>query len=175
MPTTNDGRRFSQYADQITIAKATGIRRASITRITTSDCVRNRTGQVVGIRVVEKGGKERVAPVLNAYKEQVTAIVDKAPVASEPLFTTYDSHIDNHRFRAAYCAALLRQLEQEQAQGKPWFGGDLNAQNYIHLSGRDKHVGDSYRGYPTQIVAAVSVAMGHNRLEIIFSHYNYTD
>lgn len=66
-------------------------------------------------------------------------------------------------------------LEQEQAQGKPWFVGDLNAQNYIHLSGRDKHVGDSYHGYPTQVVAAVSGAMGHNRLKIIFSHYNYID
>lgn len=70
---------------------------------------------------------------------------------------------------------LCSVLEQEQAQGKPWFVGDLNAQNYIHLSGRDKHVGDSYHGYPTQVVAAVSGAMGHNRLEIIFSHYNYTD
>lgn len=106
-----------------------------------------------------------------AYKEQVTAIVDKAPVASKPLFTTYDSYIDNHHFHAAYCAALLRQLEQEQALGKPWFGGDLNAQNYIHLSGRDKHVSDPYRGYPTQVVATVSGAMSHNRLEIIFPHY----
>lgn len=172
-PTTHDGRRFFQYADQITIAKATGIRRTSMTRITASDCVRNRTGQVVGIRVVEKGDKERAAPVLNAYKEQVTVIVDKARGASEPLFTTYDSHVDNHRFRAAYCVALLCQLEQ--APGKLWFGGDLNVQNYIHLSGQDKHAGDSYHGHPTQVVAAVSGAMGHNRLEIIFSHYNYTD
>ena len=37
-----------------------------------NDCVRNGKGQVVGIRLVEKGGKERIAPVLNAYKERVT-------------------------------------------------------------------------------------------------------
>ena len=173
--TENDRRRFTKFQDQITVAKACGCRRASVTRITPNDCVRNEKGQVVGIRLAEKGGRERVAPVLNEYKEQVTAIVDRAQEAAQPLFTAYDSHIDNHRFRAEYCAALLRQLEQEEAQGKPWFGGDLSPQNYIHLSGRDKHCGDTYRGHPTQVVAAVSGAMGHNRLEIMFSHYNYTD
>lgn len=171
----NDRRRFGKFQDQITVAKACGFRRASITRITPNDCVRNSQGQVVGIRVVEKGGKERVALVLNAYKERVTAIADKAQEASRPLFTAYDSHIDNHRFRAEYCAALLKQLEEEQTQGKPWFGGDLSPQNYIHLSSRDAKCGDTYRGHPTQVVAAVSGAMGHNRLEIIFSHYNYTE
>ena len=173
--TENDRRRFSKYQDQITVARACGCRRASVTRIIPNDCVRNSQGQVVGIRLVEKGGKERVAPVLNDFKERVTSIVDKAQEATRPLFTAYDSHIDNHRFRAEYCAALLRQLEQEQARGKPWFGGDLSPQNYIHLSGRDKHCGDTYRGHPTQVVAAVSGAMGHNRLEIVFSHYNYTE
>ena len=173
--TANDRRRFSKYQEQITVARACGCRRASVTRITPNDCVRNSRGQVVGIRLVEKGGKERIAPVLNEYKDRVTSIVDKAQEAAKPLFRAYDSHIDNHRFRAEYCAALLRQLEQEQAQGKPWFGGDLSPQNYIHLSGRDKHCGDTYRGHPTQVVAAVSGAMGHNRLEIVFSHYNYTE
>lgn len=62
---------------------------------------------MIGIRVVGRGGKERVALVLNAYKKQMTAIVDKALGASELLFTTYDSHINNHRFRVAYCVALL--------------------------------------------------------------------
>ena len=173
--TANDRRRFSKYQEHITDARACGCRRASVTRITPNDCVRNSRGQVVGIRLVEKGGKERIAPVLNEYKDRVTSIVDKAQEATRPLFTAYDSHIDNHRFRAEYCAALLRQLEQEQAQGKPWFGGDLSPQNYIHLSGRDKYCGDTYRGHPTQVVAAVSGAMGHNRLEIVFSHYNYTE
>ena len=77
--------------------------------------------------------------------------------------------------REAALAAREAQLEQEQARGKPWFGGDLSPQNYIHLSGRDKYCGDTYRGHPTQVVAAVSGAMGHNRLEIVFSHYNYTE
>lgn len=148
--TANEKRQFSKHRDQITLAKACGCRRASVTKITPNDCVRNSRGQVVGIRVVEKGGKERVAPVLNVYKERVTSIVDRAQEASQPLFTAYDSHIDNHRFRAEYCAALLKQLEEEQAQEKPWFGGDLSPQNYIHLSGRDKHCGDTYHGHPTQ-------------------------
>ena len=47
--TANDRRRFSKYQEQITVAKACGCRRASITRITPNDCVRNGKGQVVGI------------------------------------------------------------------------------------------------------------------------------
>ena len=95
--TANDRRQFSKYQEQITVAKACGCRRASITKITPDDCVRNSRGQVVGIRLVEKGGKERIAPVLNEYKDRVTSIVDKAQEAAKPLFSAYDSHIDNHR------------------------------------------------------------------------------
>lgn len=173
--TENDRRKFSRHQEQMTVAKASGLRRASITRITPNDCIRNQNGQVVGIRVVEKGGKERIAPVLNAYKDEVTAIVNRATEPTQPIFQSYDSHIDNHHFRAEYCSALLKQLETEHAEGKPWFGGDLNPRDYIHLSARDAKCGDTYHGHPTQVVAAVSGAMGHNRLEIIFSHYNYTD
>lgn len=61
--TENDRPQFGRWLqNQITIAKACGCRRASIIRITPNDCVCNSQGQMVGIRVVEKGGKERVAP-----------------------------------------------------------------------------------------------------------------
>lgn len=83
--TANDRRQFSKYQEQITVAKACGCRRASITKITPDDCVRNSRGQVVGIKLVEKGGKERIAPVLNEYKDRVTSIVDKAQEAAKPL------------------------------------------------------------------------------------------
>ena len=172
--TENDKRKFSKYQDHIAIAKACGCRRSSITKITPTDCIRNANGTVIGIRVVEKGGKERIAPILNSHKETVTEIVDRLSDGDKPLFSNYDSHIDNHHFRAEYCADLLEQLTQEHNENKPWFGGDLQPEHYIHLSRRDAQCGDTYRGYPTEVVAAVSGAMGHNRLEIIFSHYNYT-
>lgn len=110
--------------------------------------------------MVEKGGKERVAPVLNACKDEITAIINKAAEATQPIFKDYDSHIDKHHFRAQYCSALLKQLEMEYAQGKPWFGGDLNPKDYIHLMDLDAKCGATYRGHPTQVVAAVSGAMG---------------
>lgn len=55
---------------------------------------------MVGIQLMEKGGKERMVPVLNVYEDQVTAIVGRAGEVDNPLFTAYDSHIDNHHFRA---------------------------------------------------------------------------
>lgn len=57
--------RFSKYRDQIIVAKACGCRPCLHHQDYPNDCVRNGKGQVVGIRIVEKGGKERVAPVLN--------------------------------------------------------------------------------------------------------------
>lgn len=92
----------------------------------------------------------------------------------EKIFMILERSDFSGRRTASNCAALLHQLEQEQSQGKPWFRGDLSSQNYIRLSGRDKHCGDTCRRRPTQAVATVSIAMGHNWLEIIFSHYNCT-
>ena len=173
--TANDKRDFTAYSDQIALARACGCRRQSVTAITANDCIRNDKGLVVGVRVVEKGGKERVAPVLNAYKEELTKVVERATSAhadqSEPLFARYDSHIDNHSFRAEYANQLIQQLEQEQANGQPWFGGDLRKEDYINLRGTDKAIGATYKGHPTDVVAAVSGALGHNRLDVVVNHY----
>ncbi len=95
--TENDKRNFNKFADQITFAKATGCRRESVKKVKPEDCVRNANGKVVAVELTEKGGKTRVAPVLNEYKDKVTEVVDKHSAGTgKPLFDTYDSHIDNH-------------------------------------------------------------------------------
>ena len=75
---------FESNKDQITIARAIGARRGSIFNkidpnkmITPNRCVRNEDNIVIGIRLIEKGGKVRVAPVLAEYQDAVTEIVNR--------------------------------------------------------------------------------------------------
>ena len=176
LPCEHDKRDFSKFEPQITFAKGTGVRRMSITTVRPCDCVRAENGIVIGVRVVEKGGRRRTAPILNDYRKAITAIVDKAAAENGenvPIFDKYDTHIDNHRHRAEYAAALLHQLEDERAAGRPLFEGSFNLNDYCHLKGKDATRKDKTAGHDTDLLGAVSGALGHNRLEIITRHYLY--
>lgn len=175
-PRTHDTRDFSAYEDQIVFAKATGVRRMSVTVVRPCDCVRNETGMVVGVHVTEKGGKHRVAPVLNAHRDAITTIVNNAIAKNgetAPIFDSYDIHIDNHRFRAEFAAALLHQLEDERAAGQPLFGGAFALKDYCHLKGKDAKRKNTTAGHDTDLLGAVSGALGHNRIEVVLGHYLY--
>lgn len=176
VPRMHDNRDFTGYADQIAMAKATGIRRQSMLVIRPVDCVRDRQGTVVGVSVTEKGGRHRVAPVLAACREDVTRIVDQAIQAhgeDAPLFNRYDPHIDNHHYRAEYAGALLHQLEDERASGSPLFGGAFSLADYAHLRGRDAKRRAVTQGHDTDLLAAVSGALGHARVDVVLRHYLY--
>ena len=176
VPRAHDSRDFTAYADQIAMAKATGIRRQSMLVIRPTDCVRDGQGTVVGVSVTEKGGRHRVAPVLAACRADVTKIVDaaiQAHGADAPVFRRYDVHIDNHRHRAEYAGALLHQLEAERASGRPLFGGAFNLNDYAHLRGKDARRKPVTQGHDTDLLAAVSGALGHARIDVVLRHYLY--
>lgn len=176
VPRAHDSRDFTAYADQIMVAKATGIRRQSMLVIRPMDCVRDSQGLVVGVAVTEKGGRHRVAPVLAACRADVTRIVDQAIQAhgeDAPIFNRYDLHIDNHRYRAEYAGDLLHQLEDECASGRPLFGGAFGLSDYTHLRGRDAKRKPVTQGHDTDLLAAVSSALGHARIDVVLRHYLY--
>lgn len=172
----HDSRDFSAYEDQIFFAKATGVRRMSVTVVRPCDCVRNETGTVVGVHVIEKGGKHRVAPVLNTHRDTITAMVNTAIAKNgetAPIFDSYDIHIDNHRFRAEFAAALLHQLEDERVAGQSLFGGAFALKDYCRLKGKDAKRKNTTAGHDTDLLGAVSGALGHNRIEVVLGHYLY--
>lgn len=176
IPRAHDQREFTGFEKQITMAKGTGIRRMSVTTMVPNDFIRNSDGVIIGVRVKEKGGRQRVAPVLNDYRKVVTEIVDDAALkngGSAPIFDKYDIHIDNHSFRAEYAAALLHQLEQERAADIPLFGGAYSLDEYCHLTGKDRNRKEKTAGHDTDLLGAVSGALGHNRIEVVLRHYLY--
>lgn len=173
----HDSRNFDRDQEQMTVARATGVRRMSITRMTPGDCVRAaETGQVVGIRVCEKGGRWRVAPVLEQYREAVTAIVNRAIEvrgADVPIFDSYNIHIDNHAFRGVYSAELLIQMEQNREAEQALLGDGLRAEDYIHMRGKDQQRKPQTQGYDTDLMACVSGALGHSRISVYTTSYKY--
>jgi len=163
-----------RYARQIDFARGCGCRRQSILKVRAKDA-EWRNGRVVGVHLLEKGGRERTAPILNCYKDRITEIVQAAlqddPTGSTPLFTEYDKYIDNHSFRAEYAASLMHQLEAERSAGVPLFGGDFEPERLIHLRGTDRSDDPKYREHDRDICSMVSFSLGHSRLRIVFDSY----
>lgn len=171
-----------RYKDQMDFARACGCRRQSVERVQYGDLVWN-NGRVVAVHLTEKGGKERTAPILNEYKDRITEIAKAmeerhdemvdGDLRGARIFDEYGKLIDNHALRAEYAAGLLHQLEQERAEGKPLCEGDFNVERLCNLRGRDISDDPTYKGHDRDICGMVSGALGHNRLEVVFSSYNY--
>lgn len=174
--TERDDAHLIKEVDQVVMITGTGIRRMSVLVIRPKDFVRNENGICIGVHVVEKGGRHRVAPLLNDYREAITEIVDrvvKDKGENAPIFTRYDRRIQYHRTRAKYAALLLHQLEEERANGLPLFGGAFAPSAYICLRGKDKKRGAKTRGFDTDLLAACSGALGHCRVSVVLDHYLY--
>lgn len=162
--------------EQQTVARASGMRRMSVTKFRGCDCVRNADNQVIGIHVKEKGGKHRIAPILAAYVAEVTAIIDAAVAVrgtTKPVFETYTRRVCNHRLRAEYAANLLHQLEDERAASSAPFNGQWKICDYCRLKGKDRNRGLQTQGHDTELLGAVSGALGHNRVCVVLDHYMY--
>lgn len=174
--TDNGKAHLIKELDQVSMVLGTGIRRMSILTICPADAVRDSKGICVGLHATEKGGKHRVAPVLNDFRAKISKIVDEAEAENgkdAPIFQRYDRNIQYHRLRAQHIGSLLRQLHAEREAGEPLFGGSFAPEEYIRLKGKDKDRKPQTRGWDTDLLAAVSGAVGHNRVAVILTSYDY--
>lgn len=141
----------ANYRDQISLSQACGMRRESVLRVTPNNFQRDEKGLVKSIYLREKGGRERIAPILAEKQEQVTEIVNNSIInkgMNETLFDKYSKNINNHDFRAQYATALYKELSEQSEELK-----------------------SDYRGYDSDIIREVSEALGHSRLDVVVSHY----
>ena len=140
-----------KYKDQITVAKATGIRRQSMLKISPENFIFDRNGVVISVKVKEKGGKTRIAKILDVYKQDVTNIINqsiKEKGMSEKLFDKYTSKIDNHAFRGEYARNLYQELIDKQGFNKA-----------------------DVQGYDSNVLKTVSRNLGHERISVVIQHY----
>ena len=140
-----------KYKDQITVAKATGIRRQSMLKISPENFIVDRNGVAISVKVKEKGGKTRIAKILDSYKQDVTNIINqsiKEKGMSEKLFDKYTSKIDNHAFRGEYARNLYQELIDKQGFNKA-----------------------DVQGYDSNVLKTVSRNLGHERISVVIQHY----
>lgn len=161
------------WKDQIDVANATGIRRASMCRgqfpVKASNFFQC-NGRIY-VRLIEKGGRYREATVLKCMEGRLRQIIkertgkeihegqhwDKGQFLKysranrmEPkLFTRYTKEINNHAFRRAY--ATNRYQEILKSLGRP-----------------EKQ---DYRGYDEEVIQTLTLDLGHNRLDVCVEHY----
>ena len=140
-----------KYKAQITIAKATGIRRQSMLKISPENFIFDRNGTAIRVKVKEKGGKTRIAKILDSYKQDVTNIINqsiKEKGMSNKIFDKYTSKIDNHAFRGEYARNLYQELIDKQGFNKA-----------------------DVQGYDSNVLKTVSRNLGHERISVVIQHY----
>ncbi len=131
-------------------ARATGLRRGELTRLLVEDILTTPRGQLV-VRVRRgKGGKARQVPVLPGQEPEVFAVVaGRQP--EERVFARLP-RTDIHALRREYAQALY--LKRSPGRTLPPVEGRLKRTDYD----RDA-------------VLQVSQALGHNRTDVVLTHY----
>lgn len=154
---------YDNWKDQIDVVRGTGIRRSSVTKITKENFIRNNLGQCVAIKVKEKGGKERIAPILSDFRGSITDIVNNAK-EGETIFKKFTTKINAHALRREYALNLYNELEQGKHSDYKKYGLEKAWRRGVKTQG-------DFRGYNAENLAVVSQALGHNRLDVVV--YNY--
>ena len=146
----------NKYAEHLFFIQSTGARKQSVTTITPAMFQMNEKGLCYTVKLREKGGKERVAPVLVQHREKLTGIVNRALWRengdTKPIFDSFDKNLGiAHSLRSQYAVSLLNGIESGLYEHE-WLP--------YSLSERDKQGGDAYRGHDKIAMAQVSFALG---------------
>ena len=170
----------AENQDGLYFASVTGCRRASITTTTASDAVRNEQGVIIGFHFVEKGGRERISPVLPSERQNLTYWVDSKLKGGHsldaPLIDYISKNAPCHRMRSEYARDLYAELKDAKERGIDAYNGrkfelfiDKDKYDYSYHNPRFKS--DVVHGFEKDIALEVSFALGHNRLDV--SLYSY--
>lgn len=162
--------------ESLDFARSTGIRRESFERITPRDFIRDREGLVLGVHVIEKGGRERNAVVLEQDRPRITELVDRAIERTgldSPFLKEPDSNANPHSCRREYAQELYRDLVEAREERRDYYQGQR--EQFINERVLSEKV-DAYRsrtvhGYSRQIMGEVSQNLGHNRIDVVLYHY----
>lgn len=161
--------------EALSFVRACGMRRESIDRVTPADFLRDKSGQCVGVHLIEKGGRERNAVIIQQDRERITAIVDRATQTGgvdKPFLNAPDSNANPHYDRREYAQQLYSDLERARTEGTDYYDGmrsDFINQRCFERATRNKpnHV----RGFERDVLAEVSQNLGHNRISVVYYSY----
>ena len=157
-------------------AHACGMRRSSIDRVTPADFIRNSSGQCIGVHLLEKGGKERDAIILQQYRDRITLQVDNAiqqTGLTTPFLKEPDHNANPHYERGEYARELYADLMQAGQAGYDYYDGmrDRFINDEYYSKACERYKDEYVRGYERDTMAEVSQNLGHNRIDVVLYHY----
>lgn len=157
--------------DLVQICKGTGGRREDIQKLT-SQCFFSDDKSLWVVFKSSKGGRDRIAPVLPAYREAIEKFI-KGKDPNAPLFDHIHNAADIHSYRREYAKelySLVKENKEIQHEYLSHYPERIKKQNEYdkYFSRGDKAT--RFVGYKDDIYI-VSQALGHNRLEVSVNHY----
>ena len=168
---TSDALRNKQ---QLEFVRACGMRRDSIDRITPADFIRDNNNICIGLHLIEKGGRERNAVIIEQDREKITQIVNNAiqnTGENQPFLKQVDNNANPHYERAEYAQRLYNDLLQNQ--DRDYYAGMRD--RFISQESFDKAISryhnEIVKGYDRNTMAEVSQNLGHNRIDVVLYHY----
>lgn len=155
------------HPEIVLLARATGGRRSDLLKIKPED-IKTENGLMWCEFRQSKGGKDRKAPILPRYREQVAELVAKSE-QNKPIIGKINHAVDVHAYRREYAQALYSVICQDTR---------LQAQILANLPQRSENVsGDMYYAHGAKFcgkrdnIYVISQALGHNRLSVTVRHY----
>ena len=171
---------YNNYKSEITVARATGMRRESLEKVSPNSFNYDDKGYPVSVRLCderssggvnmkEKGGRERVAEVLQSEREELKAVIERkleenGGDRSKPLFDHIPTRLGTHRFRQEYAKETYNQYLREHGVGTMKLS-DTHEKKYENDRRTD------LRGYDVAALKHTTEQLGHNRLDVAV--YNY--
>jgi hypothetical protein len=162
-----DGRYHTEAQnDARTLSRACGARRGGLMALAPDDLHQQTDGHYV-VRLTEKGGKERLAPVLPCYETEVREIFSRYTAAGGVVaggkqrlltLTAMPKDMALHRYRAEYAQSLYALYESQ---------GKASGERYYCRNDRKGST------YDKGLLSLVSLALGHGRKRygVVVSHY----
>ena len=161
---------------QLEFVRAIGMRRESIDRITPADFIRDKNGQCIGCHLIEKGGRERIAIIIEQDRERITAQVNLAIQQTgehTPFLPQVDSNANPHYCRAEYSTQLYNDLLQAREECHDYYQNmrDIFINQDAFTKACSRYHQEHVNGHDRDIMAEVSQALGHNRIDVVMYHY----
>lgn len=177
----NQDRHFSEdrNRDLVDLAKATGGRREDIEAMQTKDFF-ERNNQMFVIIENSKGGRDRISPVLPKYQERVKEIIrERQSAGQEKIIDKVHGAADIHSYRREYAQELLKEVQDNRKFKKEVLKEYPKRHETYTVKGIIKEVKSQIlrlrdgegTTFNRDDLYCVSQALGHNRLEIVTSHY----
>ena len=141
----------------------TGLRRAEMIRIETSDLFFDNGKAMLKVGKGTKGGKPRLVEIVGKTEAETKDIVRWIQAQRGRLFPKVSSNYDNHSYRASYATRLYERYARDVSK---------ISNKKERYSMRKDRAGEVYDRVAMQIV---SKNLGHTRVSVIAQSYLYTD